>query len=419
MMTSRERVMAAIEHREPDRVPVDLGGHRSSGIMAIAYHKLKQYLGISSGNIYVYDFVQQLAIVEPLILERFGVDTVELGRGFALGPKDWRDWVLPDGTPCKIPSFIHPVQVNGDWHIYASDEGQSPANLIAVQKKGSLYFEQTCFPWLTYTGDDFSNLRDAMDQVMWATLGSPPAPIGFDDDGLARLAAGAKALRASTDRAVIGLFGGNLMEWGQFLFRMDNFLMLLAGEPRRMHKFLDTLVAYHLDNLKKFLSAVGPYIDILLFGDDLGMQHGPQISSRMYRAFFFPRHKLLWQTAKRLADVKVMLHSCGSVAAYIPMFIEAGLDILQPLQTSARDMEPATLKREFGKDLCLWGGACDTQHVLPCGTPEEVAADVRQRVATFAPGGGFVFQQVHNIMADVPPENVVAMLDAVNPVEQS
>ncbi|MGC9348376.1 MAG: uroporphyrinogen decarboxylase family protein [Anaerolineae bacterium] len=406
MMTSRERVMRAVNHREPDRVPIDLGGHRSSGIMAIAYRKLKEFLGITSGDIYVYDFVQQLAIVEPPVLERFGVDTIELGRGFALDPEDWRDWVLPDGTPCKIPAFIEPVLVDGDWHIYDAEE-----NLIAIQKAGSLYFEQTHFPLMDLTGDDFSGLERAMDKVMWAALGSPPAPIGFDPEGLQQLAAGAKALRARTDRAILGLFGGNLMEWGQFLFRMDGFLMRLAMEPDRMHRFLDTLVEIHLEDLEKYLSAVGPYIDIILFGDDLGMQSGPQVSPRMYRECFLPRHRMLWQRAKELADAKVMLHSCGSVAAYMPDFIDAGLDILQPIQTSAADMDPARLKREFGQDLCLWGGGADTQQVLPRGTPEEVAEHVRARVEVLAPGGGFVFQQVHNIMADVPPENIVAMLD--------
>ena len=407
-MTSRERVMSAVNHHEPDRVPVDLGGHRSSGIMAIAYNKLKQHLGITSGDIYVYDFVQQLAIIEPPVLDRFGVDTIELGRGFALEPAAWRDWVLPDGTPCKIPAFINPVRVGADWHIYDPD-----GTLTAIQKGGSLYFEQMCFPMEHYVGDDFSNLAGAMDKVMWASLGAPPAPIGFDEAGLERLADGARALRASTDRAILGLFGGNLMEWGQFLFRMDKFLLSLAMEPARVHRLLDRLTEMHLGNLEKFLSAVGPYIDIILFGDDLGMQTGPQVSPRMYREFFLPRHKLLWQRAKQLADVKVMLHSCGSVAAYIPSFIEAGLDILQPIQTSARGMDGAWLKAEFGRDLCLWGGGCDTQQVLPFGTPEDVAADVARGVATFAPGGGFVFQQVHNIMADVPPENIAAMLDAV------
>lgn len=410
MTTSRERVMCAVNHQEPDRVPIDLGGHRSSGMMAMAYHKLKQHLGITSGDIYVYDFVQQLAIIEPPVLERFRVDTIELGRGFALDAADWRDWVLPNRRPCKIPAFINPVKKGGDWHIYAPD-----GELLAIQKVGSLYFEQMCFPWQDYTGDDFAaGLPDALQRVMWNTLGSPPAPIGFDEAGLAKLVAGAQALRERSDRAIIGLFGGNLMETGQMLFRMDNFLLLLASEPQRMHKFLDALLESHLNNLQKFLSAVGPYIDIILFGDDLGMQNGPQISPRMYRKFFYSRHKQLWQMSKSLADVKVMLHSCGSVAAYMPLFIEAGLDILQPVQTTARDMDTASLKREFGRDLCLWGGGCDTQYVLPTSMPDAVAEDVRQRVTTLAPGGGFVFQQIHNIMADVPPENVVAMLDAVH-----
>ncbi|NLE45557.1 MAG: methyltransferase, partial [Chloroflexi bacterium] len=119
--TSRERVMLAVDHREPDRVPIDLGGHRSSGIMAIAYGRLKQYLGISTGDIYVYDFVQQLAIIEDEILDHYGVDTIGLGRGFALTPADWHTWVLPDGTPCKIPAFIRPVRVGKDWHVYHED----------------------------------------------------------------------------------------------------------------------------------------------------------------------------------------------------------------------------------------------------------------------------------------------------------
>jgi uroporphyrinogen decarboxylase len=410
MLTSQERVMMAVDHREPDRVPIDLGGHRSSGIMAIAYNKLKKYLGITSGDIYVYDFVQQLAIIEPKVLDRFGVDTIEMGRGFSLSPSDWRDWVLPDGTPCKIPAFIHPVIVGDDWRIYHED-----GTLIAIQKQGSLYFEQTCFPLAQSSDTLFDDLATPSEKVMWNTLGSPPAPIGYDKDGLAQLAAGAKALRASTDRAIIGLFGGNLLETGQFLFRNDNFYMLLAAEPSRAHRFLDKLVETHLENLEAFLSAVGPYTDIIMFGDDLGMQTGPQISPRMYREFFNPREKLMWARAKELADVKVMLHSCGGLYPLMPDLIDAGLDIIQPVQTSAHDMQPERLKQEFGKDICLWGGGCDTQQILPLSTPDEIAAHVRQRCDILSPGGGFVFQQVHNIMADVPPENIVAMLDAVNP----
>jgi uroporphyrinogen decarboxylase len=408
MVSSRERVMTAVGHQEPDRVPIDLGGHRSSGIMAIAYNKLKQHLGITTGHIYVYDFVQQLAIIEPEVLDFFGVDTIELGRGFSLAPSDWRDWVLPDGTPCKIPAFIHPVNVDGDWHIYHRD-----GTLIAIQKKGCLYFEQTCFPLAGSQDATFEHLDEAFDKVMWSVLGSPPAPIGYDPEGLRKLAAGARDLRAATDRAIIGLFGGNLLENSQFLFGMANLFMLLASEPKRIHRLLDRLVESHLENLAKYLSAVGPYIDVIMFGDDLGMQTGPQISPRMFREFFYPRYKLMWARAKELADVKVMLHSCGSLYALLPDLIEAGLDIIQPVQTTARDMEPARLKREFGRDICLWGGGCNTQGVLAAGTPEQVADDVRRRVRILAPGGGFVFQQIHNVMADVPPQNIVAMLEAV------
>jgi len=406
-MNSRERVMAAVNHREPDRVPIDLGGHRSSGIMAIAYNKLKRHLGIETGDIYVYDFVQQLAIIEPEVLDRFGVDVIEMGRGFALQPEDWHDWTLPDGTPCKIPAHIHPVEVGGDWHVYHED-----GTLVTIQKEGCLYFEQTCFPLADSDDESFDDLETPLEKVMWASLGTPPAPIGYDEEGLEKLARGAKALRESTDRAIIGLFGGNLNEIPQFLFGMANFFMLLAGEPARAHRLLDKLVEMHLENLEKFLSAVGPYIDIILFGDDLGMQTGPQFSPRMFKEFFQPRYTLLWGTAKKLADVKVMLHCCGGIYPLLPGLIEAGLDIIQPVQTNARDMEPERLKQEFGRDICLWGGGCDTQHVLPRGTPEEVAENVRRNVSVLAPEGGFVFQQIHNVMADVPPENIVAMLDA-------
>jgi len=378
--------------------------------MAIAYNKLKQHLGIETGDIYVYDFVQQLAIIEPEVLDCFGVDTVELGRGFALKPEDWHDWVLPDGTLCKIPAFIHPVKVGNDWHVYHDD-----GTLLTIQREGCLYFEQMHFPLAGSDDSTFDDLAAPLEKVMWASLGTPPAPISYDEKGLEKLAAGAKALRESTDRAIIGLFGGNLNEIPQFLFGMANFFMLLAGEPARAHRLLDKLVEMHLENLAKFLSAVGPYVDIILFGDDLGMQTGPQISPRMYRDFFHPRYELMWATAKRLAGVKVMLHCCGGIYPLLPGLIEAGLDIIQPVQTNARDMEPGRLKREFGSDICLWGGGCNTQRVLPGGTPGEVAEDVRRNVGILSPGGGFVFQQVHNVMADVSPENIVAMLDAVNP----
>jgi len=382
--------------------------------MAIAYRKLKKHLGIESGDIYVYDFVQQLAIVEPPVLDRFGVDTIELGRGFARSESDWRDWVLPDGSPCKIPAFIKPVKVGSDWHIRHED-----GTLIAVQREGCLYFEQTHFPLAGQSLKEGGSLREilevALEKVMWVTLGSPPAPLGYDAEGLQALEQGARRLRQETDRAIIGLFGGNLMETGQFLYGIENFLMMLASDPTSVHHLLDQLVEMHLENLDAFLSAVGESIDIIMFGDDLGMQTGPQLSPRMFNEYLQPRYTVMWNRAKKLADVKVMLHCCGGIRPLLPGLIEAGLDIVQPVQTTAKDMAPERLKREFGRDICLWGGGCDTQHILPQGTPDEVVNDVRRRVEILKPGGGFVFQQIHNIMADVPPENIVAMLDAVNP----
>ncbi len=180
-----------------------------------------------------------------------------------------------------------------------------------------------------------------------------------------------------------------------------------------MHRFLDRLVELHLANLERFLGAVGPYIDIILFGDDLGMQRGPQMSPAMYREFFQPRHAAMWKRAKELAHVNVMLHCCGGVRPLLPHLIEAGLDAINPVQINCKGMDAAGLKRDFGRDITFWGGGCDTQVVLSTGTPEEVRRHVRAQVEILAPGGGFVFQQVHNILANVPPENIVAMFDAV------
>jgi len=400
-MTHRERVLAALNHREPDRVPIDLSGHRSSGISAIAYPKLRAALGLPPKPIRVYDIIQQLAIVDEDVLERFGVDTVELGRGFALDEDDWADWTLPDGTPCKVPAWSVPERDGNRWVIRSAS-----GRVIAAMPDGALYFEQTHWPFLEK--ENLDALGEAFAESMWTAIASPPGPSVSDEE----LAAGARALRQSTDRAIIGLFGGNLLEVGQFLYRNDGFLMLLAAEPRRAHRFLDKLVEFHLANLERYLGLVGEFIDIVLFGDDLGMQTGPQISPAMYREFFKPRHAAMWQRAKELADVKVMLHSCGDIGALLPDLIEAGLDAVNPVQITCPGMEPRRLKAEFGRDITFWGGGCDTREVLPRGTPQEVADHVRRQIEILAPGGGFVFQQVHNILADVPPENVIAMLDA-------
>jgi len=401
-MTPRQRILAALNHREPDRVPIDFSGHRSSGIAAIAYPKLRDYLGLPSRPIRVYDVIQQLAIVDEDVLDRFGVDTIELGRGFALDEQSWSPWTLPDGTACFVPAWTQIERDDKRWMIRSKT-----GRFFAHMPDGALYFEQIYYPFAER--DDLGAIAEALDESMWTSIAAPPGPI--DSEALCK---GASQLRQKTDRAIIGLFGGNLFEIGQFLYRNDRFLMLLAGEPKRAHRFLDKLVEIHLANLERFLGAVGEYIDIILFGDDLGMQTGPMISPQMYREFFKRRHKLLWNRAKELAEVKVMLHCCGGVRELFADLIEAGVDAINPVQISCAGMDAAELKAEFGKDITFWGGGCDTRDVLSGATPQQVAEHVKHQVRTLSPGGGFVFQQVHNILANVPPESIVAMFDAVN-----
>lgn len=404
-MTPRERVLAALNHRQSDKTPIDFGGHRSSGIAAIAYAKLRKALGLAPRPIRVYDPIQQLAVIDDDVLDRFRVDTIELGRGFALEDRHWADWTLPNGTPCQMPAWALPERSENQW-VLRSGSGR----VLARMPNGAIYFEQCHWPYLEQ--DDFDRLPEALGENMVYGVQSPPGPLAAGADGERALAAGARGLRERTDRAILGLFGGNLLEVGQFLYRNDHFFMLLAGNPKRAHEFLDRLVEIHLSNLERFLRAVGPHIDVVVFGDDLGMQNGPQVSPAMYREFFKPRHARMWRRAKELADVKVMLHCCGGIRPLLADLIDAGLDAVNPVQITCAGMDAGELKREFGARLTFWGGGCDTRFTLSQSTPEEIRQHVRRQISILGPGGGFVFQQVHNILADMPPENIMAMFEA-------
>ncbi len=414
-MTSRERVRAAIQHQEPDRVPLDLGAMRSTGIMAQAYHRLKGYLGITDGETFVYDLPQNLAQPESCMLEKFGVDVVDLSRVFLTDPRERKPWRLVDGSPTTVPTYYEPESDGAGGWLVRGDEGQ----VIGVAPQSQAYITQVYWPLSEGVTDEA--LRDLpyhMQQVIWGrtslSYGQWHRPM--TDEWLAEVARRAQALHEETDYAIMVGFGGNLVEWGQFLRGFDNFLADLAGDPAAAHKLLDALTELHLQNLERFLGAVGPYLDIVQMGDDLGMQNGPQFSPQMYREFFLPRHQQIYTAVKKYSDCFVFLHSCGSLYDLIPMLIEAGVEILNPVQTSARDMEPHRLKREFGKDLCFWGGGCETQSTLIHGTPQQVRDEVRQRLAVFGVGGGYVFTQVHNILSDVPAQNIVAMLEAAGSV---
>ena len=406
-MTSRERILQAFNFKESARIPIDFSGHRSSGLSASVYVGLREALSLPPKPIRIYDPIQQLVVLDEDILDLFHVDTIELGRAFAIDDRHWQPWVLPDGQDCFMPAWVNLEREASRW-VIRSDSGR----VIAQMPDGAQFFEQVYYPFYE-DGSDDSDLDAAMKESMWHTVGSPPGPLADGANGLKLLSEGARDLRKATDRAIVGLFGGNLLESGQMLYRNDKFLMNLALDPDGVHDFLDRLVEIHLKNLERFLGAVGESIDIILFGDDLGMQSGPQLSPEMYREYFKPRHKLMWETAKKLANVKVMLHCCGGVRELLPDLIDAGLDTINPVQTTARGMEPEGLKKDFGKDIVFWGGGCDTQQVLPNGSPEEVYKHTKAQIEVMAPDGGFVFQQIHNILPGVPPENIIAMFKAV------
>jgi len=406
-MTPRERVLAAIQHREPDRVPIDQGSMRSTGIMAITYNRLKAQLGVSTPTTLLYDVIQQLAQPDDWYLERYHVDAIDIGRAFT-PPGGWQAWTLPDGSPALAPGWFRPERQDGGLVV------RDPSGIvIGRMPPGALYIDQ-CFWSLDAPDalDNFEPLPEKMNLVTWGALPTPPFDAPLTDERVAEIARVARRLFEATDYALSLSVGCNLFEWSQFLFGMENLYLYLGSEKRKLARFLDRLTELHLEKLSRLLPPLRGWVQILVVGDDLGMQSGPQISREMYREFFLPRHKRIYEYARKLSGAHIFLHSCGGLYQLIPDLIEAGVEILNPVQTSARNMEPERLKREFGRDLTFWGGGCDTQQVLIHGTPEQVRDDVRRRLGVFMPGGGFVWAQVHNILADVPPANIEAMLEA-------
>lgn len=408
-MTSRERVMAAIGHKQPDHVPLDLGGTPSSGISAIAYNNLKKYLGMTGGQTRIYDVVQQVAQPEMEILDRFGVDVLDIGRVFNEKDEDWHETVLADGSTGHYPNWFHPEkQPNGDYHVYDKE-----GTLIAKMPVGATFFDQTYFPYLEDYPDDYSDLDHQMGKVLWSALVHSPWDHSGDKDFYKTLREKTLKLRESTDRALMITCGCNLFEWGTFLRRIDNFLMDTYADEENVEALVEQLMIRHMATLEKVCEAVGDIVDILRFGDDLGMDTGMFMSREKYQTLFKPYHTKLNEYVHKHSRMKTFLHSCGSIYPIIPDLIEAGYDVLNPVQTTAYQMDPEVLKREFGKDITFWGGGCNTRTVLNHASPKEVYEYARRMIDIFNQDGGFVFNQEHNIMPDVPPENILAMYRAV------
>lgn len=408
-MTSRERVLTSIGHRQPDRVPLDLGATPSSGISAIAYNRLKVHMGIHTGHTRVYDVVQQVVQVEDELIDRLGVDVLDVGRAFNTSKNDWYDTTLPDGSRAQYPDWFHPVQADdGSQEVFDRD-GQR----IARMPVGATFFDQTCFPYLNGYPDSYKDLDKAMNKVLWSALVHSPWDHAADPGFYDTLRTKAQQLKKNTDKALMIVCGCNLFEWGTFLRRIDNFLMDIYTEPEEVERLVAALTEKHLVTLQKVCEALGDVVDILRFGDDLGMDTGLFMAPEKYRAIFKPYHRQLCDYVHSHSNMKVLLHSCGSIYPIIGDLIDVGYDILNPVQTTARQMDPVVLKREFGRDITFWGGGCNTRTVLNRATPSEVYDYTRRMIDIFMQDGGFVFNQEHNIMPDVPPENILAMYRAV------
>lgn len=410
-MTSRERVLTSLNHKEPDRVPLDFNSHHSSGIAVQAYKNLRKFLGLKESPLYMYDVLQQIAIVEEDVLDFFGIDVIQFGSSYSKKEDYWKDHVLHDGTKCKIPKMIN-IEKNeeGDYVILSSS---SSGKEIAIQKKSCLYVEQTFFPLKDKDVDSFENLGEYMSHIMWCDVKSPTAPLSYGEKDLLDRESEIKKFRSSTESAMYSCFGGNLFETGQWTFGIEKFFMELALNGSLMHKYFDKVLENHMSNLEKFVKYIAPYSDIVGFGDDLGMHSGPQISTEMFCEFFKPRYKIMYDYLKSHAPhVKICLHSCGGIEPLLPHLIEVGLDAVNPVQITCKDMGHENIKKKYGKDITFWGGGCDTRDYLPNKTPKEIKEHVKKNMDIMKEGGGFVFQQVHNILANVPPENIVAMFEA-------
>ncbi len=396
-MTPRERVVKALNHEAPDRVPVDLGGTESSSMTAMAYNRLRDHLGLPQGRTRIIDVYQQIVDIEDDVREAFEIDTIPLH----IMPRQWQPSTLPDGSRCEVPVLWNPVDEDGD--LVVRNEG---GEAIARMPEGGFYFEPIRAPL-----DNVADPAELDERI--------PAIEAFDwpshaDESLNDIAARAKDLHESTDYAIVGNLQLHLLAAGQILRGYENFMVDLLVNKPLAHAVLERLTDVYVNRSSEYLSRVGGDIDVVLLNDDLGTQAGPMLSLECYREMILPYQKRLFRHIKKNSDAALLLHSCGSVRWAIPDLIEAGVDALNPIQVSAAEMDSASLKAEFGDLLTFWGGGCDTQRVLNSGSPGEIEDEVKRRMCDLSPGGGFVFAQVHNIQPDVPPENVAAMFEAVS-----
>lgn len=408
-MTSRERVLASIEHKNADYVPLDLGSNVSAGISGQAYSNLKKYLGIEHGHTRIYDVAQQVALPEIEVLDIIGADVLDVARVFNADDNDWYDVNYTNGTKVQWPTWFRPRRNPDNSFDFYDSEGTHIASMAA----GGICFDQTCFPYQEDFPEDFSDLPKAMSKVHWSKLAHSPWDHQNEEHFWEDLRKRCQVLRQSTDRALMITCGCNFFEWGTFLRGMVNFLMDIYEDPDKVIEMNEALLENHLKMVSKTCEYLDGIVDIVRFGDDLGMNQNMFMSREKYQEIFKPFHTKLNDYVHTHSSMKTFLHSCGAIFPIIGDLAEAGFDILNPVQTSASGMDPQKLKDTYGKDICFWGGGCNTRRILNLATPQEVYDYSRRMIDIFYKDGGFVFNQEHNVLGDVPPENLMAMYKAV------
>jgi len=404
-MTSRERVQKTLNHEIPDRVPFDLGGF--TNINADLFYNICRHLGIE--QMYLPPKVHQLfdyhAALDDAMLNWLGSDVVVLTNPFDLFGHDLHDfhpWKSHTGNEILISDAIHPVKDERGYSVVRNAAGK----VILEMAPDGFYFER---PIPTYSSDDieFADLKAFKRSLHTIT-----------DEHLKSLQSRAKFLYESTERSIFGCFFDRAL-WNPAALLADkhNFTdwsELMLTEPEYCHDVLDIYVEWFLKRVEGYLQAVGPYIDsVLMSTADYGSQRAPFFGPHTFREIYTPHYKLMTEYVHKHSNVKTFFHTCGSIEPLIPCLIECGVDIVNPIQTSAANMDPAELKQKYGDQIVFWGGGMDTQHVLPHGTPEEVRTMVKERMDILAPGGGYVFTTEHCLQRDVPVENLIAMIDAV------
>lgn len=416
MLTSRERVMLALNHQEPDHVPLDLGGSPVSGMHVSVVYALRQALGLDAPGtpVKVVEPYQMLGEIAPDLIAALGVDVVPLGAPatmFGFKNEGWKPWTTFDGTPVLVPNGFHTTpEPNGDLLMYPEGDASAPPS--GRMPSGGWYFDAI----VRQPPIDEANLNveDNLEEF---------APIA--DDVLSHFAREAERLYTQTDKAILANFGG--MAFGDIALVPATWLKHPKG-IRDIEEWYVSTVARRdyvwavferqceiaLANLKKLYTAVGDRVSVVMVtGTDFGAQSGPFISPKAYRSLYQPFHARVNTWIHTHTPWKTFIHSCGSVYALIPDFIDAGFDILNPVQCSAAHMDPVALKQNFGDRITFWGGGVDTQKTLPFGAPDDVRREVRERLRIFAPGGGFVFNTIHNVQPLSPVENVLALYETV------